>query len=164
MPATPSTPPGSAASAIGVLVIDDQLAVREGVARLISCSSLALREVAVAASGAEALGIAALMRPALVVLDVDLAGEDGLALIPTLCATARVLVLSSHGDSATRRRARQLGALAFVAKHQPAAVLLGALEAIAAPRSREEDSPAVQSTSSPVVSRSASDARLRRDF
>ncbi|WP_298832667.1 response regulator transcription factor [uncultured Piscinibacter sp.] len=164
MQATPRTPPVVAATAIGVLVVDDQLAVREGVARLISCTSLALREVATAASGTEALAIATRMRPEAVVLDVDLAGEDGLTLIPLLCVTARVLVLSSHGDSATRSRATQLGARAFVEKHEPAAALLDALEAMVATHSREEESPAGQGTSSRGPVGSSSDAQPPSGF
>ena len=63
-------------------------------------------------------------------LDVDLGGEDGLALIPAL-APAAVLVLSCHGDSATRERALRLGAQAYIEKHQPAAELLAALVRLA---------------------------------
>ena len=61
-----------------------------------------------------------------------LAGEDGLALIPQL-APAAVLVLSSHGDAATRQRAARQGAGAFTEKHQPAAELLGALLRLVTP-------------------------------
>lgn len=113
---------------IGVLVIDDQFAVREGVARLIACGSTPLRYVSTAANGIAALDAAARLRPDVVVLDVDLDGEDGLALIPQLALTAGVLVLTSHGDAGTRARAADLGASAFIEKHQPAADLLGAIQ------------------------------------
>ncbi len=128
---SPHTPPietDCSLSSIGVLVVDDQRAVREGVARLLTCGKTPLRFVSTAATGAEALGAAALLRPDVVVLDVDLDGEDGLALIPVLARTASVLVLSSHGDTATRARAASLGASAFIEKHQPAADLLGAFD------------------------------------
>jgi DNA-binding NarL/FixJ family response regulator len=138
---------GSLAS-VGVLVIDDQLVVREGLARLISCAQIPLRCVNTAATVAEALEAAALYRPEVVVLDVDLAGEDGLALIPQLSLTAGVLVLTSHGDAATRARAVQLGARAFVEKHEPAAVLLKSIVDIGHLQMRGEKSPAHQGTSS----------------
>jgi DNA-binding NarL/FixJ family response regulator len=115
---------------IGVLVVDDQFAVREGLARLITCSATPLRYVSTAANADEALSAAARLRPDVVVLDVDLDGEDGLALIPQLAQTAGVLVLTSHGDAGTRARAAGLGALAFVEKHQPAAELLQAIERV----------------------------------
>ena len=149
---------------IGVLVVDDQPAVREGVARLIACAPLAVRCVCTASSGAEALSAAARLHPDVVVLDVDLAGEDGLALIPQLRATSRVVVLSSHGDSATRARARQLGALAFVEKHEPAAELLGAIVEVAAPCSGEEEAPGAARTGSHLLSGTSSDVHTRFDF
>jgi two-component system nitrate/nitrite response regulator NarL len=149
---------------IGVLVVDDQPAVREGVARLIACAPLALRCVSTAANGTEALSAAARLRPDVVVLDVDLAGEDGLDLIAQLRATSRVVVLSSHGDSATRARARQLGAMAFVEKHEPAAELLGAIVEVATPCSREEEAPGASRTSSHLLRGDSSDVRSRFDF
>lgn len=88
---------------IGVLVVDDQVAVRTGLARLIDCAPLAVRAVCNAATGAEAQRTAAWLHPEVVVLDADLAGEDGLALIPKL-APAAVVVLTCHCDSATRAR------------------------------------------------------------
>ena len=115
---------------IGVLVVDDQFAVREGLARLLTCSARPVRHVNTAATGAEALLAAAKLLPNVVVLDADLDGEDGLALIPQLSLTAGVLVLTSHGDAATRARAADLGALAFIEKHQPAAELLAAIDRI----------------------------------
>jgi DNA-binding NarL/FixJ family response regulator len=141
---------------IGVLVVDDQAAVREGLARLIACAPLALRAIASAATGAEALHTAAWLNPSVVVLDVDLAGEDGLALIPRF-APAAVLVLTCHGDAATRERAARLGARAFVEKHQPAAELLGAVVHLATLQIRGEISPHLRGTGSHVAAVACSD-------
>ncbi|HSI58034.1 MAG TPA: response regulator transcription factor [Ideonella sp.] len=150
------------ASPIGVLVVDDQPAVREGLARLIACAPMALRFVSTAATGAEALSATALLRPELVVLDVDLNGEDGLALLPQLVQTAAVLVLTSHGDPATRERARELGALAFIEKHQPAAELLGALVRLGCVQTRGDKAPGGQGASAYPPMVAASDAPARR--
>jgi len=109
---------------VTVLVIDDQRAVREGVARLISCAGMPVGQVRTAGSAAEALLVARQCHPEVVVLDVDLDGDDGLALLPELARAASVLVLTSHGDKTTRARALHLGAQCFVEKHQPAAELL----------------------------------------
>ena len=128
---------------VAVLVVDDQLAVREGLARLFACAPLVFRAIATAASKTEALRLAAALRPEVVVLDVDLAGEDGLALIEHFRPSAGVVVLSCHGDEATRARATRLGALAFIEKHQPAAELLAALMTVATLQARVgENSPA----------------------
>jgi two-component system, NarL family, nitrate/nitrite response regulator NarL len=130
-----------ASAPLAVLVVDDQLAVREGVARLLACASIELRDIATAANASEAMLAVARLRPDVVVLDVDLAGEDGLALIARFSAGTRVLVLSCHGDPATRERARRLGACAFVEKHLPAAELLQTLAALTTVEPREEECP-----------------------
>ena len=150
LPIAPLLQSGLPSLPIGVLVVDDQAAVREGLSRLIACAPLALRAVCSAANGAEALAIAAWLQPDLVLLDVDLAGEDGLALIPALMPAA-VLVLSCHGDAATRQRAIRQGAGAFIEKQQPAAELLGALVRLVALQMRGEQSPAPQGTGSHAV-------------
>ena len=150
---TPPIPLGLPDSPAGrrwaVLVVDDHSVVREGLARLIACARLPLRSIDTARTGAEALRAAALCRPDIVVLDVDLAGEDGLALIPQLAPRGGVLVLTSHGDPATRARAAALGARGFIEKHQPAAVLLGLIAEIGRfLQIGEEEAPAVRGTSS----------------
>lgn len=140
----PTCAPPPALQSIAVLVVDDQQVVREGLARLIASAPLALRVIATAATAAEALRLAAQLQPDVVVLDADLAGEDGLALIPQLGFGAAVIVLTCHGDAATRARAAGLGAHAFVEKHQPAAELLAAIARIATPQVRGEESPGQQ--------------------
>ncbi|MEP6872784.1 MAG: response regulator transcription factor [Burkholderiales bacterium] len=135
-------------SPVGVLVVDDQLAVRQGLARLIACAAIPLRCISTASTGAEALSIAAALHPEVVVLDVDLAGEDGLALIPHLKKTAGILVLTSHGDAATRARASALGASAFIEKHQPAADLLSSIVDISHRQMRGDKAPMLAGSSS----------------
>lgn len=158
------TPPPSAelskpGAPIGVLVVDDQLALREGLARLIACAPLALRYVSTAATSAEALVALHQLLPDIVVLDVDLAGEDGLALIPKFALTSGILVLTSHGDPATRARAAQLGAHAFIEKHQPAAELLQAIADICHQKNqRREKAPNGEGTSPPLAMAPSSDA------
>lgn len=163
-PLTLDTHLAKSVAPIGVLVVDDQLAVREGLARLIACAPMALRYVSTAITGAEALSAAAQLHPDVVVLDVDLAGEDGLALIPQLALTAAVLVLTSHGDPATRARAKRLGARAFIEKHQPAADLLGAIADICRlpTRGEGEETPSKPGTSSPLAMTRSSDAQATR--
>jgi two-component system nitrate/nitrite response regulator NarL len=137
------------ATPVDVLVVDDQLAIREGLAQLIASAPHGLRIVGSAATSAEALLSAARLRPKVVVLDVDLAGEDGLALIPQLAANASVLVLSSHGDPATRARAARLGARAFIEKHQPAAELLHSIASLACLKPSRDKTTNYEGTSAP---------------
>lgn len=163
MSSNPANEPGRAAPAMpyGVLVIDDQRAVREGLARLIACSPVPMVCVGTAATGAEALTANARLHPDVILLDVDLAGEDGLALIPQLAQRAGILVLTSHGDAATRARAAALGALAFVEKHEPAAELLRAIVRTCHLQSGGEKGPGAQGTTSPPPLVASSAARPR---
>lgn len=146
---------------MGVLLVDDQAAVREGLARLIACAPLQLYCVGSAADGAQALQAARSLRPDVVVLDVDLGGEDGLALLPQLLPLARVLVLTCHGDPATRERALRLGAQAFIEKHRPAAELLEAMVRLG--RMGGEEAPVGPGASSPRDMASSSAVRRPRN-
>lgn len=146
---------------VAVLVVDDQLAVREGLVRLISCASIALRAIASAGSRSEALHVAAELRPDVVLLDADLAGEDGLALIPLLGPSSAVIVVTCHGDPATRVRAQQLGAMAFIEKHLPAAELLRAVDAVLTLRIGGEEAPRPEGSNAPHQTIESSDAPPR---
>lgn len=127
---------------VGVLVVDERPAVREGLARLITSAPLALRYVGSATTGAETLSAAARLHPEVMGPDVDLADEDGLVLIPQLA-------LTSHGDPTTRACAARLGAQAFIEKHQPAAELLDSIFGIARLQRQGEKAPEEQGTSTP---------------
>ena len=130
MSLVPNVPEPANTPPLCVLVVDDQAAVREGLARLIAGAPHGLRIVHTAATAGAAIELARRFAPQVVVLDVDLDGVDGLALVPYFIRRGRVLVLTSHGGSATRARARALGASAFVEKSEPAAVLLNTIAAL----------------------------------
>lgn len=160
MVAPQATAMQAAAAPLGVLLVDDQPAVREGLARLIACAPLQLCCLGTAADSVQAMQAARRLRPDVVVLDVDLGGEDGLALLPLLLPLARVLVLTCHGDPATRERALRLGAQAFIEKHRPAAELLDAMVRLG--RMRGEECPAGRGASSPQDMEPSSAARPPR--
>jgi DNA-binding NarL/FixJ family response regulator len=71
------------ASPPGLLVVDDDASLRRAVAAFLSDSGFRVRE---AACSAEALELAAVELPALIVLDVMMPGTDGLALLRQLRA------------------------------------------------------------------------------
>ena len=83
-----------------VLVVDEQAVVRNALVALIDSESPALICVGAATSVAEVLQLASDTQPNVIILDADLAGEDGVALIPHLMArtSCTVVVLSSHVD------------------------------------------------------------------
>jgi len=121
--------PIASESPLRVLVVDDHPAIRVGICSLIDSEQPRLVTVGTAASVDEALDQARSLHPHVVVLDVNLAGEDGLALIPALLNTVpcAVVVLSSLRDPHLSDHARRLGAHAFVHKTAPAADLLAAI-------------------------------------
>jgi CheY-like chemotaxis protein len=74
-----------------------------------------------AASGEEALGRLAEIRPELIVIlsDINMPGMDGLELlgeIRRLRPELPVLMVTAYGDDERKRRAGELGAAAFLAK------------------------------------------------
>jgi DNA-binding NarL/FixJ family response regulator/Flp pilus assembly pilin Flp len=116
-----------------VLVVDDHIAIRIGIAQLIDAERPRMHSVGAAASASEALREAHEQRPQVIVLDVDLAGEDGLALIPALqrAAPCAVVVLTSLTDPRVAVRALQLGASTCLSKTAPATELIGSIFAAA---------------------------------
>ncbi len=99
-----------------VLVVDDEQGVREALRQLLEYEGYV---VALAASGSEALDAYADFKPHLVLLDVKMAGMDGLAVLARLRETdpqALVVMISGHGTIATAVEATQLGAHDFLEK------------------------------------------------
>ena len=107
---------------VRVLVVDDHAGIRAGIASLIGAEQPRMCCVGMAATAREALLLARETRPHVVLLDVDLDGEDGLALIPALrgAATCSVLVLTSLSDPHVALEARRKGAQACISKSAPA--------------------------------------------
>lgn len=113
-----------------VLIVDDNDAVLAGVALLVQTESPRLELVGLARSGADALPLARAQQPHVIVLDLCLAGESGLDLLPALtkACNAAVVVLTSYSDAATRSQALARGAHAFVDKFAAGATLIAAIE------------------------------------
>jgi DNA-binding NarL/FixJ family response regulator len=101
-----------------VLIVDDDAAMREAIARLLAGLEW-VRVVGAAASVAEALAQAEKLRPQVVLMDVTLPDGDGFTATERLIAersAVRVIMLTLHDRPAYERRARAVGARAFVAK------------------------------------------------
>jgi DNA-binding NarL/FixJ family response regulator len=139
-----------------VLLVDDERPLREGVRRLIESGLDCPVLIFDAGSIADAMRQAAACIPQLVVLDVDLAGEDGLQLMRHFGGDARVVVLSS--DRAAAGRALQMGACGFVHKREPASALLARLRAVLPPDSRGDQCPVSDGTRCSNVEGGVSDA------
>jgi two-component system nitrogen regulation response regulator NtrX len=99
-----------------VLVVDDEKGVREALRQLLEYEGI---EVKLANSGAEGLELYNEFHPHLVLLDVKMAGMDGLETLAKLRSQdprAQVVMISGHGTIQTAVEATQLGAYDFLEK------------------------------------------------
>jgi DNA-binding NarL/FixJ family response regulator len=115
-----------------ILLVEDHLVVRAGL-RLLIESQPGMQVVALAANREEALKFAACEAPDLILLDLKLGEESGLAFLPELRAVtpkARVLVLTSSKDVDVHRQAVRLGAAGIVLKDQEPEVLIKAIRKV----------------------------------
>ena len=114
-----------------ILVVDDHVGIRIGIASLIDAERPRMACAGTAATVREALARTCELQPDVVVLDVNLGGEDGLALIAQLRrdAPCEVVVLTSLLDPRVAQMARRWGAHGCVHKTAPAAELLACIAA-----------------------------------
>ena len=124
----PTTEDTSGRSLVGVLTVDDQ-AIFRSVARDVIEATPGFEPLAEAASGDEAIGLAAELRPDLVLLDVRMPGMDGLETATRIHAVApdATIVLLSTEEYEGARSVRSCGASAFLRKQAFGPVALRAL-------------------------------------
>ena len=99
-----------------ILVVDDEPAVRDALRQVLEYEGMDIRT---AGSGGEGLTLFEEFRPHVVVLDVKMAGLDGLEVLARLKAVdpdATVVMISGHGTIATAVQATQRGAFDFLEK------------------------------------------------
>lgn len=117
---------------IRILIVDDQLVVREGLRMLIE-NHRGTKVVAMASTRSEAMEIMARELIDLIILNLELGGHSALSFIPQLrdaSKDARILVLTGLCDSLTHQKAAQLGAMGVVLKEDAADLLLKAIEKV----------------------------------
>jgi two-component system, NarL family, response regulator LiaR len=105
---------------VGVLLVDDHAAVRQGLRMFLQLEPAAT-VVGEASSGAEALELAGDLRPDVIIMDIEMPGMDGIeatALLVAMLPQVAVIILTMHGTSDRRARAFAAGARAFVEKSQ----------------------------------------------
>ncbi len=99
-----------------ILVVDDEPAVRDALRQVLEYEGMDIRT---AGSGGEGLTLFEEFRPHVVVLDVKMAGLDGLEVLARLKAAdpgVTVVMISGHGTIATAVEATQRGAFDFLEK------------------------------------------------
>ncbi|PDW00425.1 response regulator [Candidatus Chloroploca asiatica] len=116
-----------------VLVADDHPIVRQGL-RLLLSATREFELVGEAASGAEAITLAASLAPDVVILDLIMPGMDGVTAIHGLLQAVphvRVLILTSFTDDEKLLAALQAGATGCIIKDSNPDQLLEAIRAVA---------------------------------
>lgn len=117
---------------IRIMIVDDHAVIRAGLRMLIEHDQT-MNVVAMAGSRAEALRLAASEQPDIIILDLLLGDDDGLAFLPELCETSpnsRVLVLTGVQNPDSYRGAIRRGAMGIVLKEHAAEVLLKAIKKV----------------------------------
>jgi DNA-binding NarL/FixJ family response regulator len=106
------------AGPVSVLVVDDQAPFRSA-ARLVVRATGGFEVIAEAQSGEEAIEKVELLRPDLVLMDINMPGIGGIAAtrrIGTEYPETRVILLSTYDQDDLPADARTCGALAYVHK------------------------------------------------
>jgi len=114
---------------ICVLVVDDESVVREGVVAILSFQT-DLEVVGEAEDGIQALDLARRTKPDVILLDMVMPRQDGLATIPKLkeiLPEAQILVLTSFAESDRVYQAIKAGALGYLLKDATRVQLLQAI-------------------------------------
>jgi DNA-binding NarL/FixJ family response regulator len=118
---------------ITVLLVDDHLVVRSGLALLLKQSGT-VKVVGEAGTGTEAVAKATALSPQVVVMDInmpELGGIDATKQILTELPKTRVLALSALADRGHVLGALRAGAAGYVVKHCAATELIQAIETVA---------------------------------
>ena len=114
---------------IRVLLVDDHQSVLWGLKKLVDSAGPSMQVTGTASRCAEALDAVKDQQPDVVVLDVDLDGENGLDVLRSLRGrrAPRVLILTGVRDPDVRERAVFQGARGVVYKSEPAEMILKAI-------------------------------------
>lgn len=148
------------ATELKILLVDDHQMMREGVRRVLA-EQPGFRVVAEAATGQTALDLMRAAAPDVVIMDLHLPGEDGIAITARIRSEfpgVRIVVLSADTDLATVQRALQIGVSGYIAKNGPPEELVRAIREAADQRvylCREVASVVVQDYMKLVINRSA---------
>ncbi len=122
---------------IRLLIADDHPVVRDGLSGMFAAEP-EFEVVGQAGDGAEAIRLAEVLRPDVILMDLQMPGVDGLAAITRLAergVSARVLVLTTYDTDGYVVPAIEAGATGYLLKDAPRDELLRAVRAAAAGQS-----------------------------
>ena len=117
---------------ITVIIADDDGIVREGLKRMIGAQE-DMRLLGVAADGREALKLSREQRPDVALLDIRMAGMDGLTAAERIMeeGLSQPLLLTTFDEDEFILRALQSGVSGYILKNSPAERIISAIRAVA---------------------------------
>ena len=117
---------------INVFLVDDHRTILWGLERLVESAAPHMAVVGIASNCAELFAKLSGAKPDVILLDLDLGGENSLDCLEELAqrTTAQVLVLTGSSDPEVHQRAVVRGARGVVHKQESADVLLRAIEKV----------------------------------
>jgi len=121
-------------SRVRIMIADDHPLVRSGLRALLERDG-EFQVIAEAADGYEAIDLAVLHKPDVILLDVGmprLSGPDAAQSISQKLPAVRIVMLSMHSDEAYVLRALKAGARGYLLKASPEADVIAAIRAVAA--------------------------------
>jgi two-component system response regulator NreC len=119
---------------VRVMIADDHPLVRSGLRGLLERDG-EFQVIAEAADGYEAIDLAVLHKPDVILLDVGmprLSGPDAAQSISQKLPAVRIVMLSMHSDESYVLRALKAGARGYLLKASPEADVIAAIRAVAA--------------------------------
>ena len=102
-----------------LMIVDDDVQIRDGINWGIDWSELGIRQVFTAANGIEALKLFKEHRPKIVITDVRMPGMDGLELFRSIIGldpAAKVIIISGYSDFEYLKKAIRYGAVDYELK------------------------------------------------
>jgi DNA-binding NarL/FixJ family response regulator len=118
---------------VRVLVVDDDDDFRAALAELLTAHGLDV--VATARDARDAIDVSRMLRPDVVLMDVEMPGRNGIEATPGVlaaCPEARVVMLTVSGDGADVLEALLAGATGYLVKGTEPAALVAGIRAAAA--------------------------------
>lgn len=127
---------------ITIVLVDAASTVRQALRMRLSLEP-DMQVLGEAGDGESALVLVQQLSPSVVLMDTEIPRVDGITAaqaLHTLAPQSAVVISSLHGDSATRTRAQEAGASAFIEKHEGEVPLINAIRLAAARSSSRLDS------------------------